>query len=139
MRVTPTLAPASILGPLTQNGLTKKLVLILHFEFCTLHLFSLPALPINILAPSTYNCNAPRRLCQIKCNYFGSPFWVSGPKMDAGANAGVTRRKVSNFCAQINVGRCAVTILIQPKPFPKKVWRGVGDLSSKGPPQKPRP
>jgi hypothetical protein len=91
LRVTPALAPASILGPLTQNGLTKKLVLILHFEFCTLHLFSLPALPINILAPSTYNCNAPRRLCQIKCNYFGSPFWVSGPKMEAGAILRVTR------------------------------------------------
>ena len=31
MRVTQTIAPASILGPLTQNGLTIKLVLILYF------------------------------------------------------------------------------------------------------------
>ena len=60
-------------------------------------------------------CKVQNSKCKIKTNFFVSPFWVSGPKMDAGANAGVTRRKVSNFCPQINVGRCAVTILIQLK------------------------
>jgi hypothetical protein len=37
VRVTASIAPASILGPLTQNGLTEKLVLILHFAFTCHH------------------------------------------------------------------------------------------------------
>ena len=38
--------------------------------------------------------------CKIKTNFFVSPFWVSGPKMDAGANEAVTRTKAKKYCPE---------------------------------------
>jgi hypothetical protein len=39
-----------------------------------------------------------------RVNFFVSPFWVSGPKMDAGANAGVRRTETKKYCPQLPIG-----------------------------------
>jgi hypothetical protein len=39
-----------------------------------------------------------------RVNFFVSPFWVSGPKMDAGANETVTRTEAKKYCPELSIG-----------------------------------